>query len=504
MSSGASYSAVENIPTTCDAGNPYALVGYSTGATLAAAASSTVSTTTPSFSNLTNDAFILVWNKTCPQVATLKVHILKYLDGTKAIVVAANYQFPMTATWNAVNIGAGTGTYVLGTNFGGAADLYGADTTAMSAPADYSTAEITDNTSQVVASPELCSAGKYLLNGYRVSAISFADAATQPLAPTAAFTGLTADEYVIVDNSTCARIGSLTIQKDTIGGNGTFTLSGDGGIGTFQITTTGTSVGGTGSTTFANLAPGTYHISEATSSGWTLTDNECASVTVAAGAAPLCVITNTKNPRLGEISGSKIEDRDGDGRLKDGDHHRLSGWTIYLDTNNNGILDSGEATSTTDAYGHYHFIGLPAGTYHVREVPQSGWNQTYPTSGVWNITLSAGQIAKHKDFGNFKPGTITGMKFNDLNGNHHKDVGEPGLLGWTIVLKKLGGGPIATTTTDANGNYSFIGLSAGQYKLSEVMQATWRQTLHPYTVSVHSSTNATNRNFGNTDRKSVV
>ncbi len=83
--------------------------------------------------------------------------------------------------------------------------------------------------------------------------------------------------------------GSLTVIKNAIGGNGTFYFTGSSTIGSFQITTTS----GTGSQTFNNLAPGTYGIIETPTSGWTQASTTCDSVTVTAGQATTCTITNT-------------------------------------------------------------------------------------------------------------------------------------------------------------------------------------------------------------------
>lgn len=510
MSVGSSYSAEENLSTdlvgaSCTEGKLYALVGYSVGDTLADAVVATPSLTVPNFTNLTGDKYVIVQNHLCPAPTTLKVHILKYLDGQEATAQSGNnYLFPMTATWQTANLDGGaiaTGTYVLGNNYGGAAELYGADTAAMQSPADYSTAEITDSTSQVVASPEFCAPGKYLLNGYRISNASFADAATQPLSAAApAFIGLSSDQYVIVDNSLCPTKGSLVIEKNTIDGNGTFKFTGD--MGKFQITTTG----GVGlSQTFANLAPGTYHIAETAQKGWTMVSNDCSSVVVVAGAPTTCIVTNSKNPKLGEIRGIKYEDWDGDGSPFESKWEvKLSGWTIYLDTNDNGVLDNGEPSMVTGKNGAYHFSGLVAGTYHVREVLKSGWMSTYPSSNAssdkYDIILAAGQIAKNKDFGNFKLGSISGMKFNDVNGNGRKDKNEAGLAGWTITLAKPDGSTI-TVATDSSGKYSFGDLPAGTYKVTEVQQNGWTQTTkNPGKIKINSGTVSKNNNFGNTQK----
>src|SRR5659263_673999 len=72
-------------------------------------------------------------------------------------------------------------------------------------------------------------------------------------------------------------------------------------------------------------------------------------------------------------------------------------------------------------------------------------------------------------------GSISGMKFNDLNNNSIKDTGEPGLEGSTILLT-ITGGSTATMTTDANGSYTFSNLTPGNYTVAEVIKPDWKQT----------------------------
>jgi len=198
----------------------------------------------------------------------------------------------------------------------------------------------------------------------------------------------------------------------------------------------------------------------------------------------------------GSISGSKFEDWDGDGspfetKWEEG----LSGWTITITGPNNF-----SSSTVTGKNGKYIFPNLPAGTYTISEVQKSGWVSTYPSSNPaldkWVVTLADGQAVKKKDFGNFMLGSISGMKFNDANGNHKKDANEAGLQGWVITIKGPNG-YAATTTTDANGNYSFTGLFAGKYKLAEVMQTGWKQTVHPGTVEIDSGSSPNKKNFGN-------
>ena len=77
---------------------------------------------------------------------------------------------------------------------------------------------------------------------------------------------------------------------------------------------------------------------------------------------------------------------------------------------------------------------------------------------------------------------IEGYKYLDVNGNGDRDLGEPGLNGWTINLSD---GSSAITANDANGDpgyYRFDNLSNGSYTASEVCTgqgAGWVQT-EPY------------------------
>ena len=91
----------------------------------------------------------------------------------------------------------------------------------------------------------------------------------------------------------------------------------------------------------------------------------------------------------GEIDGSLWVDLDSDGTRDSGETGQ-SGWTVYIDANSNQTLDGGEQSVQTDSSGNYAFTSLPAGTYNVREVLQSGWTRTAPSSGYYSVTLATG------------------------------------------------------------------------------------------------------------------
>ncbi len=81
----------------------------------------------------------------------------------------------------------------------------------------------------------------------------------------------------------------------------------------------------------------------------------------------------------------------------------LQGWCVQA----NGPVS---VTAVTDASGNYLFSGLPAGTYTVCETVETGWHQTFPTSGPscangsgWTITVADGSGASFIWFGNLTP-----------------------------------------------------------------------------------------------------
>lgn len=426
-----------------------------------------------------------------------RVHVKKYLDGKPATAAAANnYAFPMKASWQEPNAAPKSETYTLGP------DSYVADSAPLMQGSKFLTSELTNDispSSKVLPPNCDCEPGKFQLIGYSVSDVSFADAADNPISPSPLpFNNVTADLWVVVHNKTCVKPGWLKVIKQTTGGDdGTFTF----GItstppvqpASFSITTTG----GVGFKTL-ELPAGTYEIAEDDAPGWTEFSSTCESVVVEPGKFVTCTVVNKPRAYYGEIRGRKCQDVNGDGNLAD--CKPLAGWTIYLDTNKNGSLDPGEVSTTTNANGRYRFQNLPTGTYVVREVLKPGWIQTFPASGKHQVTLSAGQVVKGKNFGNLKCdyGRIGGVKFEDKNCNGWRDHGEQGLANWTIVLKRVGSATQVTTTTNHLGEYEFDNLAPGTYLVTEVQKTGWIQTTLPHPpIVVKWGSNIDDVDFGN-------
>ncbi|MGK7941060.1 MAG: S8 family serine peptidase [Crocosphaera sp.] len=112
------------------------------------------------------------------------------------------------------------------------------------------------------------------------------------------------------------------------------------------------------------------------------------------------------------------------------------------------------------------------------------------------------------DDGVVQLGSISGSKWEDLNGNGIWDNGENALAGWQIYVDSIRNGQLdpgeVSTFTDANGFYSFVNLGSGTYTIAEVIQTGYEQTypLIPqgnnfHVVDLQPGEVVENINFGN-------
>ena len=152
--------------------------------------------------------------------------------------------------------------------------------------------------------------------------------------------------------------------------------------------------------------------------------------------------------------------------------------TIYLDADNDGVLDPGEtstlsrhddpATPGVDETGWYSFDGLPIAEYVVREVVPPGYVQTAPLNPDYHrVNLLTGAFADGRDFGNRAlPGSISGRKGIDADRDGVLESGEPAQASVTIYLDLNRNGQWdanePTAKTDAAGGFSFPALEPGE------------------------------------------
>ncbi len=182
-------------------------------------------------------------------------------------------------------------------------------------------------------------------------------------------------------------------------------------------------------------------------------------------------------------------DADGDGTLD------------WADGNSNGVWDEGEGEqwTVTDANGDYKLFVTEVGSYLVRydindpDIPaalQGTLAESTPTAQ--NVVISVlGEQKVDIDFGRDNTGSIGDLVFGDRGtvGAYDGSSTDPGLPGVVVELyldsdnngafDPATDAYIATTTTDAAGNYLFPGLPDGSYLvhvLPQSMPAAWQTT----------------------------
>jgi protocatechuate 3,4-dioxygenase beta subunit len=183
------------------------------------------------------------------------------------------------------------------------------------------------------------------------------------------------------------------------------------------------------------------------------------------------------DPSGSTVSGTVYFDADANSDLNDADYG-IAGVTVTLLDENGAII----ATTITDANGYYEFPGLPAGDYTVWINDTGnllgGLYQTEDPDATVNgrttVTVNGVDDVTELDFGYTPVGHTNGQGligdtiFLDRDGNGEFDPGE-GLQGVTVELYASNGTTLlATTVTDANGNYYFGGLADATYVVKVV------------------------------------
>ena len=251
-----------------------------------------------------------------------------------------------------------------------------------------------------------------------------------------------------------------------------------------------TTTNASGQYTFTNVAPGNYTIMQVQPAGYNsvsdvdatpdpdgndgTTPNDMIPVTVTASEADND--NNFVEEQPGNIRGNVKIDTNNDNV---GDV-QFSGVTIQL---KDAVTGAVVATTTTDASGNYAFLNQAPGNYIIMEVQPAGYLSVSDTDATPDpdgndgatpndmipVTLTSGENDNDNNFVEEQPGSISGTVLADTNNDN---VGDTPLSGVTIQLKDaVTGAVIATTTTNASGQYTFTNVAPGNYTIMQVQPA---------------------------------
>ena len=215
-----------------------------------------------------------------------------------------------------------------------------------------------------------------------------------------------------------------------------------------------------------------------------------------------CPPTPPAPPATASIGDKVWEDLNYNG-LQDAGEAGIAGVTVKLLNSAGGVV----ATTTTNSSGNYLFSNVAVGDYKLQVVAPSGYYYTKQdqgtsvtvdsdvnSSGLTSLTtLAAGEADLTWDAGLYRKASVGDRVWTDWNSNGLQDSGDGGIANCTVKLLNASGVVIATTTTDANGNYKFTNLDPGQYSLSFDKSAAYYYTGqydwygNPYVSYVSSS-----------------
>jgi sugar lactone lactonase YvrE len=257
---------------------------------------------------------------------------------------------------------------------------------------------------------------------------------------------------VVTCTFTDTKLAKLTIVKNTIGGDGAFDFVSE----TLpDLTFTITTVMGTGSKVFDNLALGTYDVDEVVPIGWDLTSAVCDNgdpidaIELGAGDVVTCTFTDTKLAKLTIVKNTI----GGDGAF-DFVSETLPDLTFTITT----VMGTGSKV----------FDNLALGTYDVDEVVPIGWDLTSAVCDngdpIDAIELGAGDVVTCT-FTDTKLAKLTIVK-NTIGGDGAFDFVSETLPDLTFTI----------TTVMGTGSKVFDNLALGTYDVDEVVPIGWDLT----------------------------
>lgn len=307
----------------------------------------------------------------------------------------------------------------------------------------------------------------------------------------------------------------------------TMTLTG-GNLATPLTTTTANN----GSYSFTNLAPGTYTVTQTQPAAYEPGTITAGSQGGTVGSETISQVTllssdNGTGYNFGElnqpsIAGYVYYEPNAPTQVlyqSEAATPGIAGVTVTLSGS-----DGSTKTTTTAADGSYSFTGLSnTVTYSIAIAHPSGYLVGTDTAGsaggtvnnpsekITAISMTGGSVATGYDFGEIQPASLSGNVYVDTPNAGQIEPGDPPISGDTITLTGFNDqGPVnLTTTTAANGTYSFTNLRPGTYGITQTQPAGYTpgattvgsqggsETTGSITsIALDPNVNGANNNFG--------
>ena len=193
---------------------------------------------------------------------------------------------------------------------------------------------------------------------------------------------------------------------------------------------------------------------------------------------------------IGTISGIVYEDINGN-QIQDSGESGIGGVTIQLINSTTSEVDA-EATTAGD--GSYIFSGVTASAYIMQEIDPEFYTST--TANQVSVNMISGGAA-NANFGDRIEQTVSGIVYEDRNGNQRQDEQETGIGDVAIELRNSETGEtISNTTTATGGFYQFSSIPAGAYLVIETDPTGFTSTtLNTVLVNLSAEESVT-ANFG--------
>jgi RHS repeat-associated protein len=268
-----------------------------------------------------------------------------------------------------------------------------------------------------------------------------------------------------------------------------------------------------GSYSFASLAPGNYTVKVQQKSGYGFSAQDVGSnsndtidsdvsasgsnlgettsaVTVSSGSATAIDAGEYVASVTTSISGLVWKDSDGDG-IQDVGETGLSGVSVWIYSGTSGASGTLVTSTTTDSAGHYSFAGLSSGAYSLLVEKPSGYHFTtkdfgtndtvdsdVDSAGLKTFTYSTGS-SQVFDAGEWQYGTVSGIVWNDSDGDGIRGGSESRLSGLSVWLYSGSSTStlVTSTSTSSDGSYSFANLAPGVYTVKVEKKSAYSFTL---------------------------